>query len=158
MFVTSDQAVSIMKNDGIVAIPTETVYGLGAAISSETALKKIFEVKKRPFFDPLIVHVENIEQAKTLTSEWPEIADSVCQQFWPGPLTIVLKKNQNVSSLITAGLERVGLRCPQHPVALEILRKLKIPIAAPSANLFGRTSPTTALHVETEFSNQNNTL
>ncbi len=154
MIVTPDQAVSALKNNGIVAIPTETVYGLGASINSEEALKKVFEIKKRPFFDPLIVHVENIEQAKSLTLEWPEIAEALCQQFWPGPLTLVLKKNKKVSDLITAGLERVGIRCPKHPVALEILRKLKIPIAAPSANLFGRTSPTTAQHVESEFSKQ----
>lgn len=151
MFVSTDQAVSLLKNDEIVAIPTETVYGLAAAIQSEIALKKIFSIKQRPFFDPLIVHVESAAQAKTLTQEWPEIAQNLTEKFWPGPLTILLKKNNLISDLITSGLERVGLRCPQHPVALEILRKLKSPIAAPSANLFGRTSPTNAQHVEIEF-------
>ncbi len=152
MLVTTDQAVALLRKNEIVAIPTETVYGLAASITSEVALKKIFEVKKRPFFDPLIVHVENSKQAQTLTSEWPQIAESLSENFWPGPLTLVLKKNELISNLITAGLERVGLRCPQHPIALEILRKFKNPFAAPSANLFGRTSPTCAHHVEVEFS------
>lgn len=153
MSVTPDQATAELRKGNIVAIPTETVYGLAAAINSEVALKKIFEVKQRPFFDPLIVHVESAAQAKTLTIEWPEIAEALTQKFWPGPLTLVLKKNEKISNLITSGLERVGLRCPSHPVALEILRKVKIPLAAPSANLFGRTSPTSAAHVVSEFGN-----
>ena len=154
MLVTPDQAVAALRNTEIVAIPTETVYGLAAVITSEQALKKIFEVKHRPFFDPLIVHVESSDQAKTLTTEWPEMAEILTKQFWPGPLTLVLKKNQNISDLITSGLDRVGLRCPRHPVALEILRKIKTPLAAPSANLFGRTSPTSAQHVESEFNGE----
>ena len=152
MLITPEQAVAALRSGETVAIPTETVYGLAAVITSETALKKIFEVKRRPFFDPLIVHVESAQQAKTLTIEWPEIADALTKHFWPGPLTLVLKKNSLISDLITSGLDRVGLRCPRHPVALEILKKLKIPLAAPSANLFGRTSPTNAQHVESEFS------
>jgi L-threonylcarbamoyladenylate synthase len=154
MLVTTDQAVTLLKDDEVVSIPTETVYGLAAAIHSEIALKKIFEIKKRPFFDPLIVHVDGIDQAKTLLSEWPAIAETLTRQFWPGPLTILLKKNKKISDLITAGLIRVGIRCPRHPAAIEILKKLKVPVAAPSANLFGRTSPTSAQHVESEFSGE----
>jgi L-threonylcarbamoyladenylate synthase len=151
MFVTPDQAVKLLKNEGIAAIPTETVYGLAAIISSDLALRKIFETKQRPFFDPLIVHVEDTTQAQSLTTEWPAIAEVLTKKFWPGPLTLVLKKNDRISDVITSGLERVGIRCPSHPVAQEILRKVKIPLAAPSANLFGRTSPTSAQHVEKEF-------
>lgn len=154
MLISPAQAISLLQKDGIVAIPTETVYGLAAAINSEIAIKRIFDIKKRPFFDPLIVHVENLNQAKTLVSEWPEIAEILAQHFWPGPLTLVLKKSHKISDLITAGLERVGIRCPNHPVALEILRKIKSPLAAPSANLFGQTSPTNSQHVEKEFSSQ----
>src|SRR5688572_4244089 len=109
MFISLDQGVQELKKGMVVAIPTETVYGLAAVITSEIALKKIFEVKRRPFFDPLIVHVENLEQAKTL-AEFSPLAEVLAQKFWPGPLTLVLKKNKSVSDLITSGLERVGLR------------------------------------------------
>jgi L-threonylcarbamoyladenylate synthase len=151
MIVSVAQAVDLLKSDEVVAVPTETVYGLAGSIRSEAALKKIFEVKKRPFFDPLIVHVENSSQAQKYVIEWPLIAEVLTQKFWPGPLTILLKKNKQVSDLITAGLERVGLRCPRHPIALDILKRIKTPFAAPSANLFGRTSPTHSSHVEKEF-------
>ncbi len=155
MFVSTDQAVAILKNQGVVAIPTETVYGLAGRISSQKALDLIFETKKRPFFDPLIVHIRDKAQARQLVSEWSEIAEALADRFWPGPLTLVLKKNpQLISDRITSGLPRVGLRCPRHPLALEVLAKLGEAFAAPSANLFGRTSPTQAEHVEHEFQGQ----
>lgn len=154
MLVSSQEAVQLLKSNRVVAVPTETVYGLAGRISSPEALKLIFETKKRPFFDPLIVHVKDKAQAKSLTTEWSEVAESLANRFWPGPLTLVIRKNHLVSDLITSGLERVGLRCPRHPLALEILENLGEPFAAPSANLFGRTSPTSAGHVESEFQNQ----
>lgn len=135
-------------------MPTETVYGLAARIDSEEGLRRIFSVKQRPFFDPLIVHVASIEDAKALVSEWNPRAEVLAQSFWPGPLTLVLPKNEKVSSLITSGLMTVGLRCPAHPLAQELIRKAGVPLAAPSANRFGRTSPTRADHVRQEFQNQ----
>ena len=140
-----------LKAGNVAAIPTETVYGLAGRIDSEVALRKIFAVKERPFFDPLIVHVSSKSMAKKLTQQWPEIADHLADQFWPGPLTMVLPKNESVSSLITSGLETVGIRCPDHSTTLELIERLNVPLAAPSANKFGKTSPTSAAHVETEF-------
>lgn len=146
-----DKAIRLLKNDDIVAMPTETVYGLAASIYSEKALKKIFSVKKRPFFDPLIVHVASINDAKKLVSSWPIAAQALAEKFWPGPLTLVLEKNENISDLITSGLTSVALRMPNHEMALELIRKADVPLAAPSANKFGKTSPTTAQHVYDEF-------
>ncbi len=148
-------AVNALAKGDVVCIPTETVYGLAARIDIHEALEKIFKVKQRPFFDPLIVHVESKKKAQKLTLEWNEVADFLADIFWPGPLTLVLPKNDQVNSLITSGLQSVGLRCPQHPLALELLKKVGVPLAAPSANLFGRTSPTTPQHVENEFPNEN---
>lgn len=145
------KAVDLLKADDIVAIPTETVYGLAASIYSEPGLKKVFAIKERPFFDPLIVHVADQEMAKDLTLQWTEICAVLAEAFWPGPLTMVLKKNSKVSDLITAGLDSVGIRCPNHPVALEVIRKFDAPLAAPSANKFKRTSPTKKGHVLDEF-------
>lgn len=145
------KAVELLKNNELVGIPTETVYGLAGAISSEESIKKIFSTKKRPFFDPLIVHVSSINMAKTLTKSWPDLAQKLAQNFWPGPLTIVLPKSDKVSDLITSGLESVGLRCPNHPIALELISQVEIPLAAPSANKFTKTSPTTKAHVVDEF-------
>lgn len=149
--VTTDEAVQLLRQGEVVAIPTETVYGLAGRIDSPTALEKIFAVKKRPFFDPLIVHVADTETARHLTSEWPEIYDLLAQKFWPGPLTLIAQQTAKVSPWITSGLETVALRCPAHPLALELLERLGLPVAAPSANRFGRTSPTLASHVEQEF-------
>lgn len=154
MIVSADKATEILRAEGIAAIPTETVYGLAGAITSEKALKAIFETKKRPFFDPLIVHVADERQAHSLVKEWPEVYHTLAQAFWPGPLTLIAQKSPAVSDLITSGLDSVAIRCPNHPLGLQILRELKIPLAAPSANRFGKTSPTTAQHVETEFANK----
>lgn len=146
-----DRPLKLLKNDDIVAIPTETVYGLAASIYSDKALKKIFAVKSRPFFDPLIVHISSIEEAKKLVLSWPLAAQVLAEKFWPGPLTIVLEKNDKVSDLITSGLTSVALRVPNHKLTLELIKKAGVPLAAPSANKFGKTSPTTAKHVYEEF-------
>lgn len=145
------RAAELLKQGEVVAIPTETVYGLAGRIDFDGTLRRIFTVKQRPFFDPLIVHVETTEQARALALQWPSIFDDLTAAFWPGPLTLVTAKTAAVSSLITSGLETVALRCPRHPMALEILREVGVPLAAPSANRFGRTSPTTAAHVVEEF-------
>lgn len=136
---------------GVVAIPTETVYGLGGWIFSEDGLNKIFSTKERPFFDPLIVHIDSIESAKKLTSDWTTIHEALAQACWPGPLTLIAKKNDQISSLITSGLDSVGLRCPRHEETLKLLSIIDGGIAAPSANKFGKTSPTTSEHVDEEF-------
>ena len=146
-----EKAVQLLKAGDVVALPTETVYGLAARIDSEDAIKKIFSTKQRPFFDPLIVHVNSLEQARSCVSDWNEITQFLADTFWPGPLTLVLPKSERVSDLITAGLPSVGLRWPQHSVAQELIRQVGVPLAAPSANKFGRTSPTKAQHVKEEF-------
>ncbi len=145
------QAVEILKKGGVVVVPTETVYGLAASIESQSGVEKIFSIKKRPFFDPLIVHISRQEQVHQLTDSWSEICQVLVDKFWPGPLTLVLPKTKKVSDLITAGLQTVGLRMPHHPVILELIDVLQVPIAAPSANIFKKTSPTKAEHVLEEF-------
>jgi L-threonylcarbamoyladenylate synthase len=145
------EAKEILNQDGIVAIPTETVYGLGAWIYSEYGLKNIFSTKERPFFDPLIVHVDTILKAKALTSEWTEIHEILATECWPGPLTMIAKKNKLIHPLITSGLDSVGLRCPRHALTLKLLSLIEGGVAAPSANKFGKTSPTSSLHVYQEF-------
>lgn len=144
------EAKQLLKNGEVVAIPTETVYGLAADIESEVGLKKIFSVKERPFFDPLIVHVDTIEKAKALSREWTEIHEALAKAIWPGPLTLLAHKATHVNPLITSGLDEVGLRCPRHPLTLELLKDFT-GLAAPSANKFGKTSPTMASHVQIEF-------
>jgi L-threonylcarbamoyladenylate synthase len=146
-----DLAVQKILNNDVVAFPTETVYGLGARIDSDAAINKIFSTKERPFFDPLIVHVHSTQQAKTCFKNWNVLSDVLAKQFWPGPLTLVMKKSDLVSDLITSGLENVGVRIPNHELALQLLKKVNIPVAAPSANKFGKTSPTKSSHVEKEF-------
>jgi len=154
VFISVDEAVSILDGGGNVAIPTETVYGLAAKISNESALRSIFEIKNRPFFDPLIVHVSSMDQARSLTSAWTPLVQTLAEKFWPGPLTLVLPKTKQVSDLITSGLDTVAIRMPRHPLALEIIKKLGEPLAAPSANRFGKTSPSAALHVAQEFNHR----
>ncbi|MFZ4403691.1 MAG: L-threonylcarbamoyladenylate synthase [Pseudobdellovibrionaceae bacterium] len=135
----------------LVAIPTETVYGLAACIDQPEALKNIFLTKQRPFFDPLIVHVSDRAQAQSCVSWWPKVAQTLAENFWPGPLTLVLPKSDQISDLITSGLQTVGVRCPRHPMTHKLLELVQKPLAAPSANKFGRTSPTLAAHVQSEF-------
>ncbi len=146
-----DQACKKLLSHDVVAFPTETVYGLGACINSESAIQKIFSTKERPFFDPLIVHAYSVQQAQTCFSSWNSCAEILAEKFWPGPLTIVMKKSEKISDLITSGLENVGVRIPNHQLALDLLKKINIPLAAPSANKFGKTSPTKSSHVQKEF-------
>lgn len=146
--------VNILENSGVVGFPTETVYGLAARIDRPDGIESIFTTKERPFFDPLIVHVSSLEQAKSLTTSWALASEVLAKAFWPGPLTLVLPRNSSVDSMITSGLETVGLRQPNHPLALQLLQEVGVPLAAPSANKFGRTSPTTAAHVRVEFENK----
>lgn len=149
--VDTDKARSLLLEGEVVAIPTETVYGLGGWIFSEPGLMKIFSTKERPFFDPLIVHIDSIEKAKTLTSEWTVIHDVLAKTCWPGPLTLIAPKNEKINPLITSGLNSVAVRCPNHKITLELLSKIEGGIAAPSANKFGKTSPTSSKHVYEEF-------
>jgi L-threonylcarbamoyladenylate synthase len=145
------KAVEILTQNKLVAIPTETVYGLAGNIYSDEAVLKIFEMKKRPLLNPLIVHIHDIKQLEELTSYIPEKARLLVSSFWPGPLTLVLKKNLCVPDLITAGKDTVAIRMPNHPVTLALLEQLSFPIAAPSANPFGCISPTKAMHVKDYF-------
>lgn len=146
-----EEAVQELNNDRVIGLPTETVYGLAGRIDRPHAIEKIFTLKQRPFFDPLIVHVDSIEQAKSLVRDWPPAAQALAEKYWPGPLTLVLEKHASVSDMITSGLSSVGIRSPKHPLALQIIHKVGVPLAAPSANLFGQTSPTLASHVLHEF-------
>jgi L-threonylcarbamoyladenylate synthase len=132
---------------GLVAFPTETVYGLGANALDEEAIQRIFTAKGRPTADPLIVHLSGPEQIQQAASAIPQVAQRLAEAFWPGPLTLVLPKQPQISHLVTSGLETVAVRVPDHPVALALLREAGVPIAAPSANRFGHISPTTAQHV-----------
>tara|TARA_R110002012_G_scaffold300941_1_gene500994 strand:+ start:17426 stop:18382 length:957 start_codon:yes stop_codon:yes gene_type:complete len=147
------KAVEILNGEDVVAIPTETVYGLAGNIYSEKAIRKIFEVKQRPLFNPLIVHLHAIEQLNEIVSDFPAKAQRLAEAFWPGSLTLVLKKNHIVPDVITAGKDTVAVRIPDHPIALKLLKELSFPLAAPSANPFNRISPTNAVHVAAYFKN-----
>jgi len=146
-----NRAVELLAQGDVVAFPTETVYGLGARIDRPEGLKKIFSTKQRPFFDPLIVHVATKEQAKTCFKEWHAMAEFLANEFWPGALTLVMPKSELISEMITSGLESVGVRLPSHPLAQQLITAVGVPLAAPSANKFGKTSPTKAEHVKKEF-------
>ena len=137
-----------------MAFPTETVYGLGAHALDAEAVAKIFAAKERPEFDPLIVHVADVDWVGRLVAEVPELARKLMDRFWPGPLTLVLPKRDAVPDLVTSGLGSVGIRQPRHKMALEVLREADLPLAAPSANLFGRISPTTATHVADQLADR----
>jgi L-threonylcarbamoyladenylate synthase len=147
-------AKELLEKGELVAIPTETVYGLAANALNTDAVLKIFEVKNRPHFDPLIVHVASIKDLDKWAIEIPQIARTLAHKFWPGPLTILLKKNEIISDLVTSGLDTVGLRMPNHALTLDLLRSLDFPLAAPSANPFGYISPTSAVHVQDQLGNQ----
>ncbi|GAA4972161.1 L-threonylcarbamoyladenylate synthase [Algibacter aquimarinus] len=145
------KAVALLTDDKLVAIPTETVYGLAGNIYSEKAIKCIFETKKRPFFNPLIVHIPSKEALESIVSYIPEKAKLLADAFWPGSMTLVLKKQSSIPDIITAGKDTVAVRVPNHPVTLELLNELPFPLAAPSANPFGSISPTKPEHVERYF-------
>ncbi|MFO0356345.1 MAG: L-threonylcarbamoyladenylate synthase [Sphingobacteriaceae bacterium] len=146
-----DTAAQTLENGGLVAIPTETVYGLAANAINETAVLKIFEAKQRPFFDPLIIHVASL----TDVSRYAELTDarlkSLAEGFWPGPITLLLPKKSIVPDLVTSGLPQVAIRVPKHELTLELLRKVSFPLAAPSANPFGYVSPTEPEHVNKQL-------
>jgi len=148
-----DTAAKYIKEGKLVAFPTETVYGLGANALNPLAVAKIFEIKERPSFDPLIIHIENIRQLEQLVLKPDERVYKLAERFWPGPLTMVLPKSNLVPGIVTAGLPTVGIRMPSNEIALELIRKSGCPIAAPSANKFGRISPTTAAHVKKQLPN-----
>jgi L-threonylcarbamoyladenylate synthase len=142
-----EHAAELIRAGRLVAFPTETVYGLGANALDPEAVARIFAAKGRPRTSPLIVHVDSIEMALDLVSEWSNAADALAHHYWPGPLTLVLPKQPRVPDIVTAGLPTVGLRMPAHPLALELIRAAGVPIAAPSANRFTQLSPTAAGHI-----------
>lgn len=146
-----DKAASYLQQGEVVAIPTETVYGLAANAFDAQAVTQIFKVKNRPFFDPLIVHTHTIENIKAWVEEIPPLAIKLAENFWPGPLTLVLKKKEAIPDIVTAGNPTVAVRIPNHTVTLSLLAKLSFPVAAPSANPFGYVSPTTAQHVSDQL-------
>lgn len=141
------RAAELIRAGGIVAFPTETVYGLGANALDAAAVARIFAVKGRPRQSPLIVHVDSADMARGLVIDWPEAAETLSRRYWPGPLTLVLRKAPLIPDIVTADLATVGLRVPSHPLALALIRAAGVPIAAPSANLFTEISPTSADHV-----------
>lgn len=140
-------AAEILKNGGIVAIPTETVYGLAASAISDTAISKVFAAKGRPQDNPLIVHISNMEMLETIAVDIPKSAYILAEKFWPGPLTLVLKKSDKISESVSRGLDTVAVRMPSDKIARDIISASNLPLAAPSANTSGRPSPTTAQHV-----------
>jgi L-threonylcarbamoyladenylate synthase len=141
------EAARVIRAGGLVSFPTETVYGLGANALDEAAVERIFAAKGRPASSPLIVHVADIAMARSLTREWPPLAQQWAEGYWPGPLTMVLPKAAHVPDRVTAGLGTVGIRIPNHPVALALIRAAGVPIAGPSANPFMQLSPTESQHV-----------
>ena len=146
-----DRAVRLLRQGELVAFPTETVYGLGADAADSEAVRKIFAAKGRPADHPLIVHLPDTEAMRDWARDIPKVAWTLAEKFWPGPMALVLKKRAEVSGLITGGQDTIGLRVPAHPVAQKLLQTFGGALAAPSANRFGRISPTTAEHVITEF-------
>ena len=151
MAPSAHDAVRVLKRGGLVAFPTETVYGLGADATNAEAIRRIFAAKGRPGTNPLIVHVSDAQVAKRYAKHWPPAAEELARRFWPGPLTLVVSKSDAIVREVSAGRETVGLRAPDHPLALELLRAFDGPIAAPSANRSNRISPTAAEHVRMEL-------
>lgn len=148
------KAAHFLQQGKLVAVPTETVYGLAANGLDEEAVLSIFRAKKRPHFDPLILHVAKLDALSLLVKNVPDLAYTLAQSFWPGPLTLLLDKTDLVPDLVSSGLPRVAVRIPAHPLTLELLARLDFPLAAPSANPFSYVSPTTAQHVEDQLGQQ----
>ncbi|MGV3488730.1 MAG: L-threonylcarbamoyladenylate synthase [Tuberibacillus sp.] len=142
-----EEAAAFIRDGELVAFPTETVYGLGANALSEEAVKKIYEAKGRPSDNPLIVHISELDQMKRIAREVPDAAEKLIKAFWPGPLTVIVPVSDAVAETVTAGLDTVGIRMPSHPVSQALITAAGVPIAAPSANLSGKPSPTEAEHV-----------
>lgn len=149
-----NKAKELLEQGELVAIPTETVYGLAGNALDKNAVVRIFTVKERPQFDPLIVHVPDILHAQKFAEDIPDAAVLLAEKFWPGPLTLLLKKKSIIPDLVTSGLDTVGIRCPDHPMTRALLKELSFPLAAPSANPFGYVSPTTPLHVDEQLGNK----
>jgi L-threonylcarbamoyladenylate synthase len=149
--ISIKEAAERIRAGEVVAFPTETVYGLGANALDADAVARIYELKRRPATSPLIVHVASIEMARTLVTEWPPEAEQLARRYWPGPLTLVLPKACAIPDIVTAGLPTVGVRVPNHPLALALIREAGVPLAAPSANRFMGLSATTAEHVRKAF-------
>ena len=147
-----DDAARLLQDGQVVAIPTETVYGLAGNAYNSEALAKIFAAKERPTFDPLIVHIADIAQLQDIAQDIPDAAYRLAEAYWPGPMTLVLPKKDCIPDLCTSGLPSVAVRFPSHPIAQEIIKKSGLPLAAPSANLFKHVSPTTAMHVAEQLS------
>ena len=156
--MTEDQtirrAAAVIRGGGLVAFPTETVYGLGADAFNPLAVARIFEIKNRPYFDPLILHIADFNDLSKLILDLPVPAERLIKRFWPGPLTVVLSKKDEVPDIVTAGLPTVAVRMPDHFMALSLIQAAGSPIAAPSANPFGYVSPTTAEHVRDQLGDQ----
>ena len=146
-----DEATRVLRSGRLVAFPTETVYGLGGDATNSDAVQRIFAAKGRPSTNPLIVHVSDAAVAQRYAKHWSTTADQLARRFWPGPLTLVVPKADSIVKEVSAGLETVGLRAPDHPLALRLLREFDGPVAAPSANRSNRVSPTTAEHVRREL-------
>lgn len=151
---TIKQAIKLLQAGEVIAIPTETVYGLAADASNESAVKKIFELKRRPADHPVIVHIADASKLSAWAIDLPEVATRLAREFWPGPLTLILKKNPEVPLLVTGGQNTIGLRSPSHPITHELLKQFGGGLAAPSANRFGKLSPTKAQHVIDTFQNE----
>jgi len=145
------RAAELLRAGGVVALPTETVYGLAANALDEKAVAKIFRIKGRPAHNPIIVHVATVEMAKRCTNAWPDNADKLAKAFWPGPLTLVLPRAKEIPDLVAAGGATVGVRWPGHPLIQAVIRECGFPLAAPSANLSSRISPTNAEHVRKQL-------
>ena len=148
------RAVEVLRAGGLVGLPTETVYGLGADASNDLAVRRIFAVKGRPSTHPLIVHVASVEHARQWALELTEAGEQLARAFWPGPLTLIVKRSERASDAVTGGQDTVGLRVPSHPLALELLELFGGGVAAPSANRFGKVSPTSAAHVRSELGDE----
>ncbi len=151
-----EKAAELLRAGGLVAIPTETVYGLAANALDANAVMKIFEAKNRPFFDPLIIHTDSLEKVKGYVTAIPELALQLATKFWPGPLTLLLPKAAIVPDIVSSGLDTVAVRIPAHPLTLALLQGIDFPLAAPSANPFGYVSPTQAAHVAKQLGNKVN--
>ncbi|MEO8052453.1 MAG: L-threonylcarbamoyladenylate synthase [Acidobacteriota bacterium] len=149
--ISLKEAAERIRAGELVAFPTETVYGLGANALDAAAVARIYELKGRPATSPLIVHVASVDMARTLVTEWPPEAERLANLYWPGPLTLVLPKRPSIPDIVTARLSTVGVRVPNHPLALALIREADVPLAAPSANRFMGLSPTTAEHVREAF-------
>ena len=147
-----DHAKRLLESGSLVALPTETVYGLAGNAFNIEAITQVFKVKQRPSFDPLIVHTHSLEAAEHLVAAIPENARILAERFWPGPITLLLKKKNNIADLVTSGMDKVAVRVPNQPLTLELLAALDFPLVAPSANPFGYVSPTTAKHVKDQLS------